>query len=251
MALSNIFGIGLVGLGLALLFFFALPGRQREARAWRPIPAIRRLRRAIGLAVEDGKRLHISLGKANLLTPDNGSALTALSTLDRIARMSVVSDRPPVVTSGDGALAVLSQDTLQAAYRTSHALDQYDPDRGRLSGPTALSYVAGSLPVIRDEQVSTNILIGNFGPEVALMTEASEKARAFTLAASDSLAAQAVLYAAAEETLIGEELFAAPAYLQAGAAHQASLRVQDVLRWVLVALLILGALLKMAGVDLL
>ena len=39
---------------------------------------------------------------------------------------------------------------------------------------------------------------------------------AFVLAASDAFSAQSVFYATAGETLIGEELFAIPAYLQAG-----------------------------------
>ena len=114
-----------------------------------------------------------------------------------------------------------------------------------------MSYIAGTFPVIRDERVSTNILVGNFGPEVGLLAEASDQQNAFTLATSDAMATQAVLYAVAEETLIGEELFALPAYLQAGPVHQASLRIQDVLRWVVIGLIVLAALLSIVGITLL
>ena len=106
------------------------------------------------------------------------------------------------------------------------------------------------MPVIRDERVSTNVLVGNFGPEVALLAEAADQQDAFTLGASDSLAAQAVLYASSEETLIGEELFALPAYLQAGPTHQASLRAQDILRWAVVGLIVLAVLLSFLGIVL-
>jgi hypothetical protein len=44
--------------------------------------------------------------------------------------------------------------------------------------------------------------------------------------------------------LIGEELYAASAYLKAGPAHYATLSAQDVLRWVLVAAILVGAILK-------
>ena len=164
--------------------------------------------------------------------------------------MSSVSDRPPVATSGDGTLSILSQDTMRAAYRIANAPELFDVERGRLAGPTPLSYIAGTLPVIRDERVSTNVLVGNFGPEVALLAEASDQQDAFTLGASDSLAAQAVLYASSEETLIGEELFALPAYLQAGPTHQASLRAQDILRWAVVGLIVLAVLLSFLGIVL-
>ncbi len=244
-------GLGVVGFSLIALIILSLPRYNRGPRALRPIAAFQRLRRAIGLAVEEGKRLHVSLGKSSLLEASNSSALAGLSALERIGQMSMVSDRPPVATSGDGALSVLSQDTLRAVYRGGNALEQYDPDRGRLAGTSPLAYVAGTLPVFRQEQVSAHLLIGNFGPEVGLLTQAAEAQRAFTLAASDSLPAQAVLYASAQEALIGEELYAAPAYMGAGAAHTASLRVQDILRWVIIVVLIIGAALKVLGITLL
>jgi hypothetical protein len=90
-------------------------------------------------------------------------------------------------------------------------------------------------------------LIGNFGPEAGLLTEAAERQNAVVIAASESLIAQAVLYATSPETLIGEELFAAGAYVQAGSIHSASLLVQDILRWFIIIALLGGAGLKMAG----
>jgi hypothetical protein len=242
---DNLIGLGLVVLATVLMVFFTLPLRGRKPAVLRPMPAVRRLQRAIGLAVEQGKRLHLSLGRASIVGPNVASALVGLSTLERIGEISVISDQPPVATSGDGALALLSQNTLHAAYRAGNASDLYEADRGRLAGTTAFSYAAGAAQVVRSEDVSANILIGSFGPEVALMTEASDRQPAFSLAASDSLPAQAVLFATADETLIGEELFALPAYLQATPAHTASLHVQDIFRWILIVLLFAGAVLKL------
>jgi hypothetical protein len=104
------------------------------------------------------------------------------------------------------------------------------------------------MTVVRDENVSANVMMGNFGPEVALLVESAERVDTPTLGGSDGLAAQAVLYAASQEPLIGEELFAASAYLDAGAAHTASLSVQDILRWTLILILFAGAALKILGV---
>ncbi len=246
-------GLVVVFLAAVIMFLYSLPPRTRTHSqfALRSIPGLQRLRRALGLAVEAGTRLHISLGKSNGISTTNAASLVALSTLERVAQMSSISDRPPVATSGDGALSILSQDTLRAAYRLGNALDQYDAHRGRLVGVTPFSYIAGALPVIHNEHVSTNILIGNIGPEAALLAEASDRERAFAIAATDSLPGQAVLYAAAEEPLIGEELYALPAYLQAGPFHRASLRTQDVLRWVLILLIVVGAILKLLGIDIL
>jgi hypothetical protein len=246
---DSIIALGVVIFSFATLIILTLPRFNRGPRSLRPIAAFQHLRRAIGLSVEDGRRLHVTLGKSSLLEPTNTSALAGLNTLERITQLSMMSDRPPLATSGDGALSILSQDTLRGVYRSGNVLEQYDPDRGRLAGVTPLSYIAGTIPVFHDENTSAHILIGNFGPEVGLLTQAADQQGAFTLAASDSLPAQAVLFATAGETLIGEELYAAPTYLNAGSAHLASLRVQDILRWLLIVGLVAGAALKALGIS--
>jgi len=248
---DTLIGLGLIVIAAVALFVLAVPLRTRVRRIFRIIPGMVRLRRAIGLTVENGRRLHVSMGSGSLTGASSAVSLAALSTLDRIAALSMISDRPPIATSGEGSLSILSQDELRVAYRDGNALEQYDPDRGRLGGITPLSYVAGTLPVIRDEQVSTNILVGNLGPEVGLMTDAAYRQQAFVVAASDSLPAQAVIYAAAEEPLIGEELFSVPAYLQAGPFHVAGLQVQDILRWIVIALMLVGVVIKLFGGSLL
>jgi hypothetical protein len=87
--------------------------------------------------------------------------------------------------------------------------------------------------------------MGNFGVEAALLAEAGERANTYTLAASDNLVAQAVLFASAQEPLIGEELYAAGAYMDAGPIHTASLTVQDILRWLIIVAILVGALIQL------
>jgi hypothetical protein len=238
-------------LGLLILAAILLLGltfwRRRSPAAFRSIGAYERLNRSVGLAVENGTRLHISLGRGNLFTTSGGSALAALAMLRRLAERTSVSDRPPIVTSGDASLAILSQDTLQSGHRAAGAEEQYRFTTGRLTGLTPFSYAAGAIPTINDENVSANIVMGDLGAESALLAEASDRANTNFIAASDNLSAQSVFYASAQDPLIGEELFAAGAYVGAGAAHEASLNVQDILRWLIILALIIGVGLEILG----
>jgi hypothetical protein len=236
----------LAGLGLILFFFFSAP--TREKMGLRSIQAFAHFRRQVDLAVEAGKRLHISLGRGSLNDLQGGAALIGLTILDQCARAASNSDRPSVTTSGDGVVTILSQDTLQTTYRSLAAEERYDPTNARMTGLTPLAYAAGAMPAIHDEYVTANILAGHFGTEVALLTEAGERSQSLTVAGSDSIPAQAVLYATADEPLLGEELYAAGAYLGGGAIYTASVRMQDILRWVLVAAIMIGAVLKLLGI---
>jgi len=246
------FVLGLVGFGIIFLSAALMGGlaalRRKSSPAFREIPSFIRLRQAVGRVVEDGTRLHVSLGRGALITPQSASALAGLTLLRRLAELTSAGDKPPIATSGDATLAILSQDTLQTA---SHASAQgaYDPTAGRLTGLTPFSYAAGAITAIRSENISANVLIGNFGVEAALLADASERENSFTLAASDSLTAQAVLYASAQEPLIGEELYAAGAYFDAGPIHAASLTTQDILRWLIIIFILIGVSLKLlAGI---
>lgn len=242
--------IGLTGFGFVILSAILMASlaflRRKSMPVFREIPAFVRLQKAIGLAVEEGSRLHISLGRGGLTTPQSAAELAGLEMLHRVAELTSASDRPPVATSGDGAVAILSQDALQASDQAVLS-SGHDVTAARLAGLTPFSYAAGTLLVMRDEEVSANILIGNFGIEVALLTDAAERENSSSLAASDNLPAQAILYASAQDALIGEELFAAGAYVKARPFHTASLIVQDSLRWLVVIAILVGAILKLAG----
>ncbi len=249
MDLMGILGLLLILVSFGLIVILAAAGRNRPGRHLREIPAFTRLRRAVGLAVEVGTRLHISLGRGNFLGTQNAAAFSGLVMADRIVRAASISDRPPVATAGEGILGILAQDNMRGVYRALGVESQYDPNSAQITGLTPFSYAAGTIPLIHDGQVSANLLSGHFGGEAALIADAAERSGSLVIGGSDSLPGQAVLYAVAQEPLIGEEVFAGGAYLGAGAIHEASLRTQDILRWLLIVAILLGAILKFTGLS--
>jgi hypothetical protein len=247
-SIGNFMGLLFILLCLGLILFYFYSDPTREKINLRSIQAFNLLRRQIDLAVEAGKRLHVSLGRGNINDLQGGAAFIGLTILDHCARAASNSDRPPVTTSGDGVVTILSQDTLQTTYRSLAADQRYDPTNARLTGLTPMAYAAGAMPTIHDEFVTANILAGHFGTEVALLTEAGERSQSLTVGGSDSIPAQAILYATSDEPLLGEELYAAGAYLGGGPIYSASIRMQDILRWVLIAAIGIGAILKLLGI---
>jgi hypothetical protein len=242
-------------LALALALFAALLllvltfMKRKSLPAFRDIAALTRLKRAAGMAVEDGTRIHVSIGHGGLGTPSGAASLSALALLRHIGEQNSVSDRPPVATSGDPVLTALSQDTLLTAYQSAGVEELFHPSSGRLSGATPFSYAAGAMTVMRQEQISTDVLVGDFGAEVGLLTDASERMNSTVIAAAYGPSAQSILFASASEPLLGEELFAMPAYIGDDKAQRASLQVQDILRWVVIAALLVMAGLKMVGLP--
>lgn len=244
-------------LQFAFLFLFALLivgflvlGRRKSARPvlLRRIEAFDHLPATIGEAVESGRRLHLSLGSGVIGQADTAATLAGLTAATQVAAQAVVSDKPPIITSADGSAMLLAQDALKAVYRQQNAAERFDAGAARVAGLSPISFNAALAPLVSDEAVAGNVVVGAVGPEAVLVAEAGRRAGVPTLAGSDNLAAQAAFLAAAEDTLLGEDLFAAGAYLGQSSAHVASLRAQDVLRVILIVVILLGVTAKTLGV---
>jgi hypothetical protein len=243
-----------LGLGFILIFtggilFFHLISRKWTDFPFRNIPSLTRLNQRIYISVEDGKRIHISLGRYPLLSQEGASALTGLRLVEKITKVSALSDNPPHITSGDASVSILSRDVIKAVYRDIDNEKHMDHFAAYMSGVTALSYVAGSLAEVNAPQTSVNLFLGNFGVEIGLLADSAVERKTLTVCGTSSLAGQAVLYTIADQQLLGEEVYVADAYLRPqNTLTTAAICTQDLFRWVLVLLILSGIFARFAGV---
>lgn len=249
MTITGFTGIVIIFLFLGSMIFFILIRDEEEEQSLRPISAYDRIKEAIGLSVEEGSQLHVSLGRGGFTSFQSASALAGLTMLQEIIKSSSVCDYPPVATTGNATISILAQDIIDDTSKAIRIEDYERTSRGELVGLTPFSYAVGTLTTIRDDRVSANILAGWYGSEATWSTIAGDRQGSLTVAGTAQLPAQAIMYATASEPLIGEELFAAGAYLSDHPAHEASVNTQDVFRWLLVVMIILGIVLKYLGLS--
>ena len=240
----------LIFLGLMTAFYVFL--RKRDWRAissshLRNMPPFTELKNRINYAVEAGQGIHLTFGWGRIGGIYSVSALAGLGMLRRIVDIFSLSDKQPIASSGDGTITILSQDTMHEVYREAGRENRYDHLSGQISGLTPFSYATGTLPLIYDEKYPVNILMGHFGVEAAIIADASDNTGSQTLAGSENLSTQSILFTTAGDPLIGEELFAGGAYLETNPMHLASLLTQDVVRWLLVIIILIGIALKVTG----
>jgi hypothetical protein len=232
--------------GTIVLVWFA----RRHAAGWqvglRPIEAFQALRSQSDKAVESGRGIHMSLGRADLGGHGNPASIAALEALDVMAKAGARSDTAPLTTVGDGALLLAAQDSLRAAHRSAGRAQAYSPYMAYfISGREfAMSYAAGVSDTIDREDLGSSVLLGRFGSEVAIMAEAGQRRGLEQVIGSDDPQAMAIGAATTDKALIGEEMFAAGAYLKPDPSLLASLQLQDLLRAAAIVILLLVALLE-------
>ncbi len=215
-----------------LLYWFIRQIGDPEEVYLRPLSGYQSLKKQTELAVETGRHFHITPGRASLAGQGNPTSLAGLSILDYLAKKACESDVPPIITTGDGTLTVGAQDALRGAYNEADSADDYDPNLVRFQAAESdpMAFAAGVTQEIRDQEINTNIMVGRFGSEAVIVTEAADRMSFQQILGSDDPLALGVMAPATDDLLIGEELFAASAYLQRKPVDLASLQLQDTLR---------------------
>jgi len=246
MSSQNAVGLVLLLLFLGLMIFFTVMRRRWPAH-FRSIRSFEQLGSAIEQSVETGERIHLSLGTASIDGRQFAPSLVGLSILEKIVSAAAISDRPTVVTTADGSLMILAQDTMKRSYARVRAAGRYENSAARMLGATPFSYVSSIPSFLNDEEISVHILNGSFGTEGGLATAFAEQRDMFVIAGTDDLQIQALMYAISDEALIGEEVFAGGAYLHVNPMHRASLKAEDIIRWLLILAVLLGTVLVTIG----
>jgi hypothetical protein len=231
-----------------ILTQFARRGAARgKVFSVRALPSMEAVPGLIGQSIESGRPVHVSMGSAGIGGLNTPAALASAALFYRVAERTATGSVAPLLTMSEAAALPLAYGTLRRAYAARGRIDRYELRSVRWfpGGDRSLAFAAGLTIMAGNEQVSGSLLTGSYGSELALILFSAQRRRHITIAGSDQLAGAAVAYAMADHALLGEEIYAAPAYLSAAApagdaAQRASLLTADTLRWLLIAGLLLG-----------
>jgi hypothetical protein len=218
------------------------PFDLREIAAYSTMPMM------VGAAIEANRPLHLSPGSAGLAGNSTLLALSSAELFYQVSQRAAISNVSPILTVSDTTAIPLGHDTLRRAYQSRNLVDRYRRGNVRWypSGTRSLAFAAALTATMGDDNVGANFMVGSFGPELALIADAAYRRNQPLIAASDQLEGQAVAFAVSDKPLIGEEIFAAGAYLGSDAPQMGSVITQDVLRWLLIAAIVVTAVLAFA-----
>ncbi len=197
---------------------------------FRSIPLFGLLRGQTGRAIESGRELHVSIGTGGISGEDVTTTLAGLQIVEYLADEAAASGVSPIISTADATALLLAEDTLRRPYIRQGDLSNYPPLSARLPALSPVPYAAATMDYLAHENALANVMSGSFGPEIGLIEHESARRDLLKINAAADPRALAVLSTTSDHLLIGEEMFAAKAYLQARPAQLASLRAQDIVR---------------------
>lgn len=212
----------------------------------RPLPALDTLRAAIGRGAETGQATHLSPGASALGAADGSRATTAellagLLVAERVAAEAALNGAPILVSSGDVVAHLALRGSVRQAYQAAGQAQDYDPSRVQLlAHHDDLAYATGVTALQGRQNMEASATIGGFGQEYLLIGEDGAQRGLPQVAGTTGSAALPLMVLTTPATLIGEEIYAAEAYLAPPGPPQARLLTQDWLRTGVIVLLIGG-----------
>ncbi|MEI7835102.1 MAG: DUF6754 domain-containing protein [Planctomycetota bacterium] len=180
---------------------------------------------AIGRATEMGRPVYFVHGLGGV---GDLSTMAALTILGRIARRAAEYDTRVRVMNCDPIVTAVSQEVVQQAYTQAGRPDAYNPDEVSLISSEQFAYVAAVGGLMVRERPAAIFMIGYFYAESLYLAETGASTGAIQIAGTDAYTQLPFFITTCDYTLIGEELYAASAYLSREPRMLGSLRGQDV-----------------------
>jgi hypothetical protein len=206
--------------------------------------AFKALQGLLARAAESGQVVHLAMGSSGIGSEETVLASTGLTVLRYLADQGAALGVAPRVTVSDPALLLAAQDVLYRAYARRGKASEYRSTDVQLIAPDATAYAAGAQDIVNQRDVAANVMIGRFGDEYLLIGEAGAQRDILQVAGSNSVNTQPWMQVTANRVLLGEEVFAAGAYLNGRPEHVGSLHVQDVIRILIVVSIVVGVLVE-------
>jgi hypothetical protein len=227
---------------VGFIVFFTVRIRGGSRPVLRRIRGFEILKGLMGRAVESGRMLHLSVGVGSMANETTADSLAGLSVLNYLAEQAAQTGVSPTISMADPTVMLYAQNAIRAAY-TDNPTEAEEAYRNiRWIAPQPAAYAAGVMNILDLDDAEANVMVGNFGDEYLLMGETAARHEVAHIGGTSDPNTLPFIYASAQETLLGEEIYAAGAYLKRIPAHIGSLVSQDAMRW-LVALVICGGIL--------
>ena len=246
------FHTGKIPLFIAMLLFSAAilwniyGARSGKEVFVRRIPGLEAVDEAIGRATEMGRSILYILGLGSV---DGAATIAGMTILGQVARRTADYETPLRVPCIDPIVLNVVREIVKTSYLDEGRPDAYNEENIFFLSNEQFAYAAGVDGMMIREKPAAIFLQGTFAAESLLMAETGNSIGAIQIAGTDSEHQLPFFIAACDYTLIGEELYAATAYLSRDPMFLGSLKGQDWGKVVIFAAIVLGVILELAGVS--
>lgn len=236
----------LVGLLIFLAFLLINIRRAKSGASMfiRPLAGLQALDEAIGRATEMGKSILYMPGLGDM---SEVGTLASITILGRVARKVADLGCNLDVPCYDPVVMAIMDDLARHAYAEAGRGDEYRAGTVHYVSAQQFAYVAAVTGVMLRERPAANVYMGSFYAESLFLAETGNLTGAIQIAGCDKVTQLPFFVSACDYTLMGEELFAASAYIGREPVQLATIAAQDWAKALAAAIVVLALVLSAVG----
>lgn len=228
---------------IAALFFFyhAKKGKKFYIR---PIAGVVHIDEALGRATEMGRPIIYVTGLGVI---SELATLASITILGRVAQKCAEYQNKLILPCYDPIVMIVAQETVKNAYSDEGRPDLYREENIYYIAAQQFAYAAAVSGLMIREKSAANFFIGKFFAESLILAETGASTGAIQVAGTDDMTQLPFFITACDYTIIGEELYAASAYLSDDPMQKGSLKAQDFLKLLEMIVIIGGTVAATTG----
>jgi hypothetical protein len=213
-----------------------LLAQRGRAMFIRRIPGLSAIEDAVGRATEMGRPMFFSPGLSGITI----TTLQALAILGHIVRLAARQATRVIVATADSTLLPVAENTVREAYTSVGRAEDFRAEDVRFVSGEQFSYALGSVGIMSRDQTATNLFFGPFFAEALILTENGRALGALQVAGTPDPTQIPFFIATCDYVVIGDEFYAASAYLTREPTLTGSLVGQDIVKGIFVTLIAAG-----------
>lgn len=227
-----------------LILYYIYHARKGKKLFIRKIAGLQAIDDAVGRATEMGKPILYILGLGYI---EEIATLASLNILGEVAKKTAQYDTKLIVPNADPIVYTVAREIVKESYTSVGRPDAYDPDSVFFLAREQMAYAAGIDGIMTREKPATNFLVGYFAAESLVLAETGAATGAIQIAGTDALAQLPFFVTACDYTLIGEELYAASAYISKRPLLLGAIKGEDWSKVIIATALILASIIGLVS----
>jgi hypothetical protein len=227
---------------VAIVVYFITMAQKGQHLFVRRIAGLSAVEEAVGRATEMGRPILYVPGLSSI---SDVATIAALNILGQVAKKTAEYDTPLLVPNRDPVVYTVAQEVVKEAYSEIGRPDAYNHDSVFYLTDSQMGFASGVDGIMTRERPATNFFMGMFWAESLILAETGAATGAIQIAGTDAIHQLPFFITACDYTLIGEELYAASAYLARDPKLLGTLKGQDWSKALIVLLLVAGLALSL------
>jgi len=236
----------LLGIFFGMVLIFTQLAQRGAELFVRRIPGLNAIEEAVGRATEMGRPVLYVPGIGEI---DNIMTIASLTILAHVAKITARYDTPLIVPTARAVVMSAAEEVVKQAHAEVGKPDTYDPDNIRYLSDAQFAFAGAVNGIMLREKPAANLYMGAFWAESLLLAETGFEAGAIQVAGTAMVSQLPFFVTACDFTLMGEELYAASAYLSREPKLLGSLKGSDWMKVLSIAIMLAGIVLRFAGHD--